>query len=81
VGGDAGAGLPPLFGSFEEKFSHPAGAQALHQIIKRAVLESTLAAAILFAAGQVLADIRSPQQMDRRLKLGQQNVFLLSQKK
>ena len=76
---DAGASLPPLFGRFEQKLSHLAGSQALHQIIKRAVLESPLAAAIFFAASQVLPDIRSPQQMDRRMKLGQQNSFLLPQ--
>lgn len=77
--GDAGASLTPLFRRFEQKLSHIAGSQALRQIIKRAMLESPQAAAILFAAGQVLPDIRSPQQMDRRLKLGQQNSFLLSQ--
>ena len=77
--GDADAGPPPLSGCFEQKFPHPAGSQALHQIIKRAVLESPLAAAVLFAASQVLPDIRSPQQMDRRLKRGQQNCFALPQ--
>ena len=77
--GDASAGLPPLFGGFEQKLSHLAGSQALHQIIKRAVLESPLAAAILFTAGQKLPDIRSPQQMGRRAKCGQQSSFLLPQ--
>ena len=76
---DACTGPSPLFGCFKQKFPHPTGSQALHQVIKRAVLESPLAAAVLFAASQVLLDIRSPQQMDRRLKRGQQNSFALPQ--
>ena len=75
--GIARAGLSSLFRRFEQKLPHPAGSQALHQIIERAVLESALAAAIPFPASQVLADIRSAQQMGRDVKPGQQNRSLL----
>jgi len=61
--GDAGARLPPLFGRLEQKLSHLAGAPALHQIIKRAVLESAPATAIGFAARQVLFDVGRPQEI------------------
>jgi len=63
MGCDTGARPCPLFGSFEQEFSDLAAPQTLHQIIKRAVLESPAAAAVLFAAGQVLADIRCPDQI------------------
>jgi hypothetical protein len=59
--GDTFASLPPLFGSFKQKFSDLATAQTLHQIIKGAVFESSLAATVLFAACQVLFDIGRPQ--------------------
>ena len=51
VRGNAGARLIPLGGSSEQKLSDPAGSQALHQIIKRAVLESPAATTVLFSAG------------------------------
>ena len=61
VGRNAGAGLLSLRGGFEQEFSDPAGAQTLHQVIKRAVLESPAAAAVRFAARQVLFDIGRTQ--------------------
>ena len=57
VGGNARAGLFSLRGSFEQKFSDLAGAQTLHQVIKRAVLESPVATALRLATRQVLFDI------------------------
>jgi hypothetical protein len=59
--GDTFASLPPLFGSFEQKFSDLAAPQTLNQIIKRAVFESSLTATILFAARQILFDIGRAQ--------------------
>jgi hypothetical protein len=61
--GDAGASLTPLFRRFEQKLSHIAGSQALHQIIKWAVLESAPATAVGFTAGQVLFDVGGPQKI------------------
>jgi hypothetical protein len=58
---NGGARPCPLFGGFEQKFSDLAAPQTLHQIIKRAMFESPLAAAVLFAARQVLFDIGRPQ--------------------
>ncbi len=54
--GDTGTGAFALFGSFEQELAHPASSQALVQIIKRAVLESSPATAVWLAARQVLAD-------------------------
>ena len=62
VRGYAGAGLFSLFGSFEQEFSHRAAGQALHKVVEWAVLESTLTAAVHFAASQVLFDIGRPQK-------------------
>jgi hypothetical protein len=77
VRGDASAGLFTLRGRFEQELSHPAGAQALHQIVKRAVLESPTAAAVFFAAGQVLYDERRPQHSGRHWHLPQQGGLSL----
>jgi len=55
--GDTGAGAFALFGRFEQKLSYPAGAQALDQIIKGAVLESPAATAIVLATRQELPDV------------------------
>ena len=76
--GDAGAGLFSLRGSFEQKLMHIARAQTLHQIIKRAVLESPVATAVRFAARQVLFDIGRAQTTRGRVKPRQQGrpVFL-----
>jgi len=71
--GNAGARFLPLFRRFEQKFSYPAGSQALNQIEEWTVLESPLAAAVLFAAGQVMPDIGRPQQFRWWSKLRQQN--------
>ena len=77
--GDAGAGLFALRRSLEQELSHPAGAQTLHQIKKRAVLEAPAAAAVLLAARQVLPDIGGTHQIGRRLKPGQQRGLTLLQ--
>ena len=63
MGGDARAGLFALFGSFEQELPHRAAMQALHKVEKRAVLESTPAATVRLAAGQVLFDIGRPQKI------------------
>jgi hypothetical protein len=54
---DAGAGLPLLFGSFEQELPDFAVWQTLDDVEKRAMLESPLTAAVLFAARQILAHI------------------------
>jgi hypothetical protein len=79
VRGDALAGFSALVGRFEQKLPHPAGAQALRQIIKGAVLESPPAAAVPFAARQVVPDIGRPDQIRRRVKLRQQSSLALEQ--
>lgn len=71
--GDAAASLPALFRRFEQKLSHLSGSQTLHEIEKWAVLESTLATAVLFAACQVVPNIRCPHQIARRLKVREQS--------
>jgi hypothetical protein len=57
-------GLPLRFyragRSFEEEFANRAPSQTLDQIMKGPVLHSALTAAIPFAAGQKLPDIRGP---------------------
>jgi len=73
--GDAGTRLPTLFGRFKQKFSDLAGSQALHQVIKRAVLESLPAPAVGFAARQVLFDVGRPQKIWRNEnRLQQRNL-------
>ncbi len=52
--GDTGAGLLPLRGSFQKKFSHPPGTGRLHEVEKWAVFESPATTAVLFAARQKL---------------------------
>ena len=59
--GNSGAGLDSLRGRFKKKFSDFARAQTLHEIKKRAVLKTTMAAAVGLATRQVLFDIRSAQ--------------------
>ena len=73
--GDAGASLLPLLGSFQKKLSHPPGAQRLHEIEKRAVLESPATAAVLFAARQKLLHERCPQQSDQGRQVLPQGGF------
>jgi hypothetical protein len=70
--GDTGTSLLSLRGGFEQEFSHPARAQALHQIKKRAMLESPVATAVWFATRQVLFDIGRTQYIRNRLKSCQQ---------
>lgn len=72
VRGNACAGLFSLGGGFKQKFFHLPRAQALHQIIERSMLESALAAAVLFAAGQILFDVGGPQKIRRNMNLIQQ---------
>ena len=69
VRGDAPAGLLTLRRSLEQKLSHPAGAQAAHQIKKRPVLKTALAAAVLFSARQVLFDVRGVDDVGRHPNL------------
>lgn len=75
--GDASAGLLALLWRFEQELFHPTSAQTLNEVIKRAVLETTATAAVLFAAGQVLPDIRSADQIRRQVQLGQQRRLAL----
>ena len=70
--GNARASLFSLGGSFQEEFIHSPCAQALHQIIEWAVLESPLATAVLFTAGQILFDVGGPQKIGRDIDLIQQ---------
>jgi hypothetical protein len=76
VRGNARAGLFSLGGGFQQKLFHLPRAQALHQIIERAVLESPLTAAILFPASQILFDIGGPQKIRRDIDLIQQERLL-----
>ena len=77
--GDASAGLLALLWRFEQELFHPTSAQTLNEVIKRSVLETTAAAAVFFAAGQVLPDIRSADQIGRQVQLGQQRRVALLQ--
>jgi len=79
MGGDTGARLLPLFGSFEQKFSDFAAAQTLHEVEKRAMFESAPATAIGFATSQVLFDVGRPQEIRGDENLLQHGDFLLSQ--
>lgn len=79
MGGDTGARLLPLFGSFEQKFSDFAAAQTLHEVEKRAVFESAPATAVGLAASQVLFDVGCPQKIRRNGNLLQQRDPPLSQ--
>ena len=72
VRGNARASLFSLGGSFQQKLFHLARAQALHQIIERPMLESPLATAILFTAGQILFDVGGTQKIRRNMNLIQQ---------
>ena len=78
--GDANTSPPPLFGRFEQKLSHLADAAALHQIIKRAVLESSPATAVGFTTRQVLFDVGCPQEIRWNEDLRQQRDFPLLQR-
>ena len=60
VHGDAGAGLFALGRRPQQELAGLAHAQALNEIEERAMLESSLAAAVLFAAGEVLFDEGCP---------------------
>ena len=77
--GDARAGLLALRRGLKQEFSDLASAQTLNQIIKWAVLKPPAAAAVLFAAGQVLADIGGTHQTRRQLASRQQRGLALLQ--
>ena len=79
MGCDADTRLLPLFGCFEKEFSDFPAAQTLHKIIKRTVLESSLATAVGFAAGQVLFDVGCPQKIRWNEQLLQQRGLPLLQ--
>ena len=64
---DARAGLLPLPRRLQQKLPHAPGAYGLHQVEKRAMFESTAAAAILFPARQVLLHERSAKESGWRL--------------
>ena len=72
MSGDAGAGLLALVGSLQQKLTHPAGSQTLHQIEKWTVLESPAATAVFFPAGQELFDVGGSKKSGRCMDLSQE---------
>ncbi len=76
MGGDARAGLLPLFRGLEQEFSDRATWQTLNEVEKRAVLQSSAAATVSLAAGEVLSDIGCPEQAGGSAHLAQQSAFL-----
>lgn len=79
VRGDSCACFLALFGRFEQKLPHVARSQALDEVIERTVLGSALAAAVLFAARQILPDTGSAQEIQRRLAVRQERGPALPQ--
>jgi len=57
AGGNAFAGLSPLFIRLEQELSDPTGSQRLDKIKEGAVLESSTAATVRLAASEKLADV------------------------
>ena len=80
VGRHAGTRLFSGFGRFEQELPYLARSQTLNEIMKRAVLVSALAAAVLLSAGPELSDIGCSDRTLRRDQTFQQGQPALFQR-
>ncbi len=79
IRGDSSARLLYLAVGFEQKFHRATRVQGLDEVMKRPMLMPPLAAAIGFAAREILGDTGSSHQVRRDRKTGENPSFALSQ--